>query len=94
MTKVCFQALPMAQFTTLQKKVFPVYFKIQVGLLAAVAITYPPASLLSLSKCRRDIAPLAIAFAVSTLNLIVYGPLTEKIMVERSHQGMDELEFL
>ena len=94
MTKVCFQALPMAQFTTLQKKVFPLYFKIQVGLLAAVAFTYPPASLLSLTKCRRDIAPLAIALAVSTLNLIVYGPLTEKIMVERSHQGMDELDVL
>ena len=87
MTKVCFQALPMAQFTTLQKKVFPLYFKIQVGLLAAVAFTHPPMSLLSLSNRGRDIAPLAVALGVSTLNLIVYGPRTEKIMVERSHQG-------
>ena len=90
MTKVCFQALPMAQFTTLQKKVFPLYFKIQVGLLAAVAFSHPPMSLLSPIDRRRDIAPLALALGISTLNLIVYGPRIEKITVERSHQGKDE----
>ena len=87
MTKVCFQALNMAQFTTLQKKVFPLYFKLQVGLLAAVILTHPRMSLVSLSRRWQDLAPLGIASAVSLLNLRVYGPGTERMMVERSHQG-------
>ena len=87
MTKVCFQVLPMAQFRTLQKKVFPLYFKIQVGLLTAVAFTHPPMSLVSLGERRQDLAHLAIALGVSTLNLWVYGPRTEKLMTEVNHQG-------
>ena len=90
MTKVCFQALPMAQFTALQRKVFPLYFKLQVGLLTVVALTYPPMSLVSLSRCWQDYALLAIALGVSTLNLRVYGPRTEAIMIERSHQGKSQ----
>ena len=87
MTKVCFQALPMAQFRTLQKKVFPLYFKIQVGLLTAVAFTHPPMSLVSLSERPQDLAHLAIALGVSVLNIWVYGPRTEKMMTEWTHQG-------
>ena len=87
MTKVCFQALPMAQFTTLQKKVFPLYFKLQVGLLSAVILTHPRMSLVSLSGRWQDFVPLGTALAVSVLNLTVYGPRSEAVMVERSHQG-------
>lgn len=87
MTKICFQALPMPQFTTLQKRVFPIYFKLQTGLSVLVAITHPPMSLRSMSKSRQDYVPLAVALGVSMLNLVVYGPRTQRVMVERTHQG-------
>lgn len=93
MTKICFQALPMPQFTTLQKKVFPIYFKLQVGLLALTAATHPPLSLLSLSKHWWEYVPLAVALGVSGLNLVVYGPRTEKVMIERVHQGQSRVSL-
>ena len=93
MTKVCFQALPMPQFTTLQKRVFPIYFRLQVGLVALTAATHPPMSLISLVDCWQDYVPLAVALGVSTLNVLVYGPKTQEVMVERIHQGEQFLGF-
>lgn len=87
MTKICFQSLPMPQFTTLQKRVFPLYFKLQTGLLAVVVVTHPPMSLVSLINCWWDYVPLGIALGVSALNLVIYGPRTQEVMIERIHQG-------
>ena len=87
MTKVCFQALPMPQFTTLQKRVFPLYFKLQTGLIVLVAVTHPPMSLVSLINCWWDYVPIGVALGVSALNLVVYGPRTQEVMIERIHQG-------
>ena len=87
MTKICFQALPMAQFTTLQKRVFPVYFQLQVGLVALTAVTHPPMSVVSLIDWWGDYVPLAVALGISTLNMLVYGPKTQEVMIERIHQG-------
>lgn len=89
MTKVCFQVLPMPQFTTLQKKIFPLYFKLQTGLVALVVVTHPPMSLASLINGWWDYVPLAVALGVSTLNLVVYGPRTQEVMIERIHQGKE-----
>lgn len=87
MTGISFQALPMAQFTTLQKKVFPAYFRLQVGLVVLTALTHPPRSLVSLRGSWGDYIPIAIALGTSALNLLVYGPRTQDVMVERIHQG-------
>lgn len=87
MTKVCFQALPMAQFTTLQKRVFPIYFRFQTGLIALTAVTHPPGSLVSLCSWWGDYVPLAVALGISSLNMMVYGPKTQEVMIERIHQG-------
>ena len=79
----------MAQFTTLQKRVFPVYLQIQTGLVVLSALTYPPAglaSLLTAPKWVRGVA-LAIKFGISLLNWRVYGPRTQDAMIERIHQG-------
>ncbi|KAK7702713.1 hypothetical protein SLS57_011264 [Botryosphaeria dothidea] len=86
MTKVCYTALPMSSFTTLQRKVFPVYFRLQSTLLIVTALTYPPTSLLALYKAPVDAGLLAFASATALANLAKYGPATSTAMVERIHQ--------
>ena len=88
MTKVCFNALPMSSFTTLQKRVFPIYFKLQSLLLLCTALTHPPLGPLSLVRSRTDLALLGFSGAMAALNLTVYGPRMEKTMMERIHQGI------
>ena len=87
MTKVCYNALPMSAFTTLQKRVFPVYFRIQSLLIVLAAITHPPSGLYSLVESPGDVITLGFAGAMALLNLTVYGPKTEKVMIDRIHQG-------
>jgi Domain of unknown function (DUF4149) len=93
MTKICYQALPMAQFTTLQKKVFPAYFRIQVGLIALTAVTFPTQSVLSLARAGWVFwVPLGTNFGMAALNWLIYGPRTQNAMTKRTHQG--KFDFL
>lgn len=87
MTKVCYQALPMSAFTTLQKRVFPIYFRIQTLLIILTAVTYPPYGPVSLIFRISDLIPMTLAGATAVLNLGIYGPQTQKAMIERIHQG-------
>lgn len=41
LTGIAFRSLPRAAFTTLQKRVFPVYFRLQTGLVLLAAVTVP-----------------------------------------------------
>ncbi|RYP27565.1 hypothetical protein DL767_007635 [Monosporascus sp. MG133] len=85
-TKVCHKALPRTAFTTLQKRVFPVYFRGQTLLLLLTAVTVPASGPFSLIANEANWIPFTIAGATALLNLIVYGPRTQRIMVERIHQ--------
>ncbi|KAL7620572.1 hypothetical protein AAE478_009567 [Parahypoxylon ruwenzoriense] len=87
MTKVCYQALPKSAFTTLQKRVFPIYFRGQTLLLLLAAITIPPHGPLTLQANKGNWIPFAIAGGTAFLNLMIYGPRTRQIMVDRIHQG-------
>ena len=87
MTKVCYETLPMSAFTTLQKRVFPLYFRLQSLLLVLAAATVPSHSVLGLLSSTGDLLPLALAGAMAALNLLKYGPSTQRAMVERIHQG-------
>ena len=87
MTKVCYNALPMSAFTTLQKRVFPVYFRLQSLLLFSTAITHPPYGPVSLATSIGDLIPLGIGGGMAALNLLKWGPKTTEAMVERIHQG-------
>ena len=87
MTKVCYNALPMPAFTTLQKSVFPTYFRLQSLLFLLTAATHPPHGPLSLATSAGDLAPMTLGGALAVLNLMVYGPRTQETMVERIHQG-------
>lgn len=87
MTKVCYNALPMSAFTTLQKRVFPVYFRIQSFLVVLTAATYPPYGPVSLVSSTGDLITLTFTGAMAALNLFAYGPKTQQAMIDRIHQG-------
>ncbi|KAK3380897.1 hypothetical protein B0H63DRAFT_434262 [Podospora didyma] len=86
MTKVSYQALPRSAFTTLQKRVFPLYFQGQTFLLGLAAITVPPYGLASLVHHKVDWVPFTVAGVTAILNLVIYEPQTRKAMVDRIHQ--------
>ncbi|CAK1363567.1 unnamed protein product [Cercospora beticola] len=86
-TKVCYQALPASAFTTLQKRIFPVYFQIQTALLIVTVLTAPPYGPVLLIQKKRDWVPLVFASGMTLLNLFIYGPRTQTAMMERIHQG-------
>ena len=87
LTKVTFQVLPRSAFTSLQKQLFPIYFHGQSLLLLLAAASVPPYGPISLVKNKSDWIPFAVAGVTAGLNLIVYGPRTKKLMIERIHQG-------
>jgi hypothetical protein len=87
MTKISYQALPRSAFTTLQKRVFPVYFRVQSLGLFFVALTAPPYGPVSLLQARTEWISLVVAGLTAGLNLLVYGPRTNDLMIERVHQG-------
>lgn len=89
MTKICYQVLPISAFTTLQKKVFPAYFRIQTLLIFLTAATHVPYGPYSLVASVGDTIPLAFAGGMALLNLTIYGPKTQEAMIERIHQGKE-----
>lgn len=91
-TKVCHNALPRSAFTTLQKQLFPIYFRIQSLLLLLATLTYPPHGILSLVQKKGDAILFAVAGVPAVLNIMLYGPLTRQVMIERIHQGMQPFQ--
>ncbi len=87
MTKVCFQALPMSAFTTLQKRVFPIYFRLQSLLFLSTALTHPPYGPVSLISSPGDLIPLGFGGAMALFNMLVWGPRAQEAMTDRIHQG-------
>ncbi|KAI1115664.1 hypothetical protein F5Y14DRAFT_111190 [Nemania sp. NC0429] len=85
-TKICFVSLPRSAFTTLQKRLFPIYFRSQSLLLLLTMITIPSQGPISLVTNKAAWIPFSIAGATAALNLFVYGPRTRQIMIERIHQ--------
>ncbi|KAK0707823.1 hypothetical protein B0H67DRAFT_588700 [Lasiosphaeris hirsuta] len=86
MTKVCYEVLPRSAFTTLQKHIFPLYFRGQTALLLLTAVTIPPHSFYSITRSKQDWIPFAVAGVTAVLNLGIYEPRTRKAMVDRIHQ--------
>lgn len=85
-TKICYISLPRSAFTTLQKRLFPIYFRCQSLLLLLTMITIPSQGPLTLVANKAAWIPFAIAGTTAALNLLVYGPRTRQIMIERIHQ--------
>ncbi|KAK1827485.1 hypothetical protein QBC39DRAFT_267016 [Podospora conica] len=72
LTKVSFHALPRSAFITLQKRLFPVYFRAQTLLLVLTAATLPLSRLL----VPVDAVLFTVAGATAVRNLVVYEPRT------------------
>lgn len=87
MVKISYQALPRSAFTTLQKRVFPIYFRSQSLLLVMTIATFPPHGPSLLAKEKGDWIAFLVAGVAAGLNLVVYGPRTRNAMIERIHQG-------
>ncbi|KAF2030964.1 hypothetical protein EK21DRAFT_64392 [Setomelanomma holmii] len=87
MTRVAYQALPRSAFTSLQKRVFPIYFRSQSLLLILVAGTTPPWGPASVVQQRNVWMPLVVAGVTAILTLLIYGPRTQTFMIERVHQA-------
>ncbi|KAI0377602.1 hypothetical protein F5Y04DRAFT_263723 [Hypomontagnella monticulosa] len=85
-TKVCYQALPRSAFTTLQKRLFPIYFRGQTLLLLLTASTVPPYGPFTLQANKSIWIPFAVAGLTAILNLTIYGPRTRQLMIDRIHQ--------
>lgn len=86
MTRLAFQSLPRSAFTTLKRRVFPVYFRSQTLLLTVAALTLPPSGPVSLVKTSNSIT-FALAGGTALLNLLIFGSRTQRIMLERIRQG-------
>ncbi|KAJ5664906.1 uncharacterized protein N7477_007354 [Penicillium maclennaniae] len=82
-TKICYQALPMREFITLNKRIFPVYFGCQVGLAALTAATRPPYSIVSLAQDVWSAVPLGVVLVMGSLNWFIYGPRTTSASLVR-----------
>lgn len=66
----------MREFLVLQKRVFPIYFASQVGLVVLTAATHPPYSIFSLVADTSSTVSLAVVLVTGLLNWAVYGPRT------------------
>ena len=87
MTKLTYQALPISAFRTLQKRVFPLYFRTQASLLLLVALTIPPHGDWSFAQEKGSYVALGIGGVTAAMNLMVYGPATQEAMTAVTHQG-------
>lgn len=86
-TKVAFKHLPRTPYVTFQKHIFPIYFQSQALLLFLAAVTLPPYGPFSLIQHKSDWIPFAVSSIVAGLNLMVFGPRTRKLMLDRVEQG-------
>ena len=88
---IAYNVLPRPQFSSLQQKIFPVYFAIQTALPAVLALTYPGANnpLGTASSLQGMVAepnrwsvlvPIAAMFVSGLANLLYLGPETTRIM--------------
>jgi hypothetical protein len=92
MVKVTYRSLPAESFITLQKSVFPIYFRCQSVLIVLTTITFPHGPL-ALGSKKGDWIPFVIAGTTALLNLTVYGPRTSRLMMRRRVLGMVPNEF-
>ncbi|KAF4345390.1 hypothetical protein FBEOM_691 [Fusarium beomiforme] len=88
-TKIAFKHLPRTPYINLQKNLFPIFFQGQAILLFLTAITLPPYGPLSLTEHKSDWIPFAVSGVVSGLNLLVFGPRTRTLMLDRVEQDRD-----
>jgi hypothetical protein len=92
-----FRVLDRPQFSRVQQSLFPIYFSLQTALPVVIALTFPgsknlrsfPSSIkgvLHASNRWGVLLPLATMFITGFANMVVVGPATTKVMLERRQQ--------
>ncbi|KAF3290128.1 hypothetical protein TWF132_007321, partial [Orbilia oligospora] len=81
---ISFRVLPRAYFGALQRRLFPIYFSLQLILSLALLLT-TPTSLKQLQPSK-TYGFLLTVLATSFLNAVVAGPFTTRIMDKRKEQ--------
>lgn len=81
-----YRALPRAQFSSLQKAIFPPYFVLQTAAPVALFLTYPRSLLHPASTDKPNLYLIGTMFATALLNLVYVGPQTTEVMRLRKHQ--------
>ncbi|KAI6784586.1 putative mitochondrial outer membrane protein-like protein [Emericellopsis cladophorae] len=88
-TKVCYTSLPSDAFIRLQRRIFPIYFRMQSVLWLVTALSFPPTGPWSLVQGgAADWASFAIGGLCAVLNLLLFGPNTMRAMLARRELGM------
>ncbi|KAK4205412.1 hypothetical protein QBC40DRAFT_35768 [Triangularia verruculosa] len=85
-TKISYRALPMSAFRSLQKQVWPFYFRAQAAFIFATAITIPGDGSLFRSAGTLTCLPHAVALTSALLNTFIFESATRKAMIEVAHQ--------
>ncbi|KAJ1327818.1 DUF4149 domain-containing protein [Microdochium nivale] len=81
-TKITFHALPRSAFTTLNKRIFRVYFLGQAALVLITATT----ALALFAPTPSAIITFAVMAASSLFNLVLWEPRARQAMIDRIHQ--------
>jgi hypothetical protein len=83
---IAYRALPRAQFSTLQKAIFPPYFTLQTLAPLAMWLTYPRSLLRPIAHDKFNAYLISTMFVTALLNLVYVGPQTTEVMRLRKHQ--------
>lgn len=84
-TKICYQSLSPQSFNNLNRRLFPVYFRCQLGLAVVTFVTKPPGVWLQIpSASDPGNWLLDLAIVMAGLNWYVYGPRTGEAMIEKA----------
>ena len=87
-TKVCYTTLPSDAFIRLQRRILPIYFRMQSALWLVTALSFPPTGPWSLVQGdAADWASFPIGALCAVLNLLVFGPNTMRAMLARREFG-------
>lgn len=85
--KTAHRVLPRPAFTTLQGRLFPIYFQLQTVYFFLTAATFPPYGPISLAKDGTSAVLFSVAGVGTLLNFFVYGPRTRQAMIDLSRKG-------
>lgn len=80
-TKICYRSLSPQSFNNLNKRLFPVYFRCQLGLALLTIVTKPVRTWLVNDAGN---VFLGLATVMAGLNWYVYGPRTSEAMIEKA----------
>ena len=99
-----YRTVSRKDFSAIQNKLFPVYFGMQVGIPAFMALTFPGNTLTGLSdsiyglldpSVRLDsLVPIATIFVAGLVNLVVLLPMVSQVMKDRMGQGELSINLL